>query len=68
MNLITALEFFHLSIYRLTKPLRHLIGMDWISMIGSRLFTLWIVSMTLTMTDGARVVWSNAKAKERLYV
>merc|ERR1712241_446656 len=52
----------------LTKPLRHLIGMALISMIGSQLFTLRIVSMTLTMTDGARVVWSDAKTKERLYV
>ena len=68
MNLITALELFHLLISRLTRPLLHLIGMASISMIGSRLFTLRIVSMTLTMTDGARVVWSNAKAKERLYV
>ena len=65
MNLITALELFHLLIFRLTKPLRHLIGMALISMIGSRLFTLRIVSMTLTMTDGARVVWNNAKNQRK---
>ena len=65
MNLITAPEFFHLSISRLTRPLRHLIGMVLILMIGSLLFTLRIVSMTLTMTDGARVVWNNAKNQRK---
>merc|ERR1719322_1652430 len=52
----------------LTRPLRHLIGMAWISMTGSQLYTLTIVSMTLTMTDGARVAWSNAKKPKEDYM